>query len=82
MASNKTGMKAAEGVIRKGLGSALIKIVGIGFAGGAVLIGSAKKIGEAIESKQAGDIEKLEERREADREEVRRITENTTDTGL
>jgi cell division protein FtsB len=82
MASNKTGMTAANGVVRKGLGNALIKIVGIGFAGGAVLIGSAKALGEAIESKQAEDLDKLEKRREADKEEVRRISENSTDPGL
>ena len=75
MASNKTGMRAAKGSVKKGLGNALIRIVAVGVAGGTVLIGSAKKLGEAIERKQSDDQKKLEARREADREEVRRITE-------
>ena len=81
MASNKTGMTEAGGMAGKGLGGALLKIVAIGFAGGAALIGGAKAFGEALESKQQSDHEKLEERRALDREEVRRITaaESATD---
>jgi hypothetical protein len=74
MASNKTGIRRAAVRPRRGLGNALIRIVGIGFAGGTVLIRAAKVLGDALENKQAGDLEKLEERRAADREEVRRIT--------
>lgn len=74
MASSKTGMRKAAGRTKRGLGSALIRIVGIGFAGGTVLIGVAKKLGETLEDRQARGLEKLEERRAADREEVRRIT--------
>ena len=80
MASNKTGMRQAGGIVKRGLGSALIKIVAVGFAGGTVLIGSAKALGEAIESRQAGGQKKLEERRAAYREEVRRITEAESGT--
>ena len=80
MASNKTGIRKASYRTRRGLGSALIRIVGVGFAGGTVLIRCAKVLGEALESKQASDLEKLEERRAADREEVRRISAVETGT--
>ena len=76
MASNKTGMTKAGGSAGRGLGGALLKIVAIGFAGGAALIGGAKALGEALEEKQADDTAKREAQRAADREEVRRITEN------
>ena len=74
MASNKTGMREAAGIGGSGLGSSLLKIVAIGFAGGAALIGGAKALGDALEGKQESDLKKFEERRAADREEVRRIT--------
>ena len=75
MASNKTGMKAAKGGTGYGLGDALLRIIAAGIVGGAALIGFAKALGEAIEGLEADGQKKLEERRAADREEVRRITE-------
>ena len=75
MASNKTGMKAAKGAAGAGLGDALIRIIAAGLVGGAALIGLAKALGEAIEELEADGQKKLEERRAADSEEVRRITE-------
>ena len=75
MASNKTGMKKAAGKAAPGLGGTLIRIVGVGFAGGTVLIGVAKKVGEKIQDRQAVNSKKLEERRAADREEARLISD-------
>lgn len=76
MASNKTGIDNLNASARKDLGSTLIKILAYGLAGGALLISGAKQIGEALLSKQESDSKKLEEQREADKEEVRRIVEN------
>ena len=76
MASNKTGIDNINAGAGKGLGGTLLKIVAYGVAGGALLISGAKQFGEALLEKQASDSEKLEAQREADREEVRRITAN------
>ena len=76
MASNKTGIDNLNASAGKDLGSTLIKILAYGLAGGALLISGAKQIGEALLSKQESDSKKLEEQREADKEEVRRIVEN------
>ena len=76
MASNKTGIDNLNAGAGKNLGGTLLKIVAYGLAGGAHLISGAKQLGEALLDKQTSDYKKLEEQREADREEVRRIVEN------
>ena len=73
MASNKTGINNISAGPGKGLGGTLLKIIAYGVAGGALLISGAKQLGEALLDKQASDYKKLEEQREADKEEVRRI---------
>ena len=47
-----------------------------GVAGGALLISGAKALGEFLEGETDRSSRRLEERREADKEEVRRITAN------
>ena len=81
MASNKTGIRKAKASSGQGLGSALLSIVAVGFTLGAALIGAAVALGEAIEGIQADGQKKLDERREADREEVRRIIEAESGDG-
>lgn len=76
MASNKTGIDNLNTGSGRNLGGTLLKIVAYGLAGGALLISGAKQLGEALLDKQTNDYKKLEEQREADREEVRRIVEN------
>lgn len=76
MASNKTGIDNPQGRSGGSFGGALLSIIAAGVAGGALLISGAKALGEFIESERAGSLEKLEERREADKAEVRRIMEN------
>lgn len=76
MASNKSSMTRAAGQVKRGLGSALLTIIGVGAAGGTVLVYGAKAIGEKMLSKQESDEKKLEERREADKEVVRQIMES------
>ena len=76
MASNKTGMNNAGASSGGGLGGTLLKIIAVGVAGGALLISGAKQLGEALLDKQVSDLKKLEEQREADKEEVRRIAAN------
>lgn len=76
MASNKTGIDNINAGAGGGLGGTLIKILAVGVAGGALLISGAKQLGEALLDKQASNYEKLEVKREADKEEVRRIAEN------
>lgn len=76
MASNKTGIDNINAAPAGGLAGTLIKIVAYGVAGGALLISGAKALGEALLDKQMSDYEKLEAQREADKEEVRRITAN------
>ena len=76
MASNKTGIDNLNAGAGKNLGGTMLKIIAYGVAGGALLISGAKQLGEALLDKQTSDYKKLEEQREADREEVRRIVEN------
>ena len=76
MASNKTGINNPATKADLELGKALLGIVAAGVAGGVALIGAAKAVGEMLLEKQSADQQKLEARREADREEVRRITDN------
>ena len=76
MASKKTGIDNINTSAGAGLGGTLLKIVAVGVAGGALLIGGAKQLGDALLEKQTSDYIKLEEKRAADREEIRRIVEN------
>ena len=76
MANNKSGLRNINTNPGAGLGGTLIKIVAVGVAGGALLISGAKQLGDALLEKQASDYIKLEEKRAADREEIRRIVEN------
>ncbi len=76
MASNKTGIDNLNTSAVRNFGGTLLKIIAYGVAGGALLISGAKQLGEALLDKQTSDYKKLEEQREADREEVRRIVEN------
>lgn len=76
MASNKTGIDNINNGGGKGLAGTLIKILAYGVAGGALLISGAKQFGEALLDKEESDQKKLEERRAADIEEIRRIVEN------
>ncbi len=54
---------------------ALLKIIAVGVAGGAALIKGSQKVGEMLESNAEESKKKLEERREADKAEVRRIVD-------
>ncbi len=76
MASNKTGIDNVNASAGSSLGGILLKIIAVGIAGGALLISGAKQVGEALLDKQESDSRKLEEKREADREEIRRIVAN------
>lgn len=76
MASNKTGIDNINADAGSGLGGALLKIIAVGVAGGALLIGGAKQLGEALLEKQENDYKRLEEQRAADREEIIRIVTN------
>lgn len=76
MASNKTGINNINNGGGKGLAGTLIRVIAYGVAGGALLIGGAKQFGEMLLDKQESDQKLLEERRAADREEIRRIVEN------
>lgn len=76
VASNKTKMKNIAGRSGGSIGGVLLKIVAGGVAGGALLISGAKALGEALLDRQESDRMKLEERRSADMEEVRRIMAN------
>ncbi len=76
MASNKTGINNINNGGGKGLAGTLIRVIAYGVAGGALLIGGAKQLGEMLLDKQESDQKLLEERRAADREEIRRIVEN------
>ena len=64
------------------LAGTLIKVVAIGVAGGAALIGGAMAVGEKLLDKQKADHEKLEAQREAYNEEVRRIVKAESGTDL
>ena len=64
-------------VMKIGIGELLIVLaVALVIIGPDKLPQYAKKLGEAIERKQSGDLKKIEDRRAADREEVRRIVAN------
>lgn len=76
MASNKTGLRNTTAKADLDFAKALLKIVAAGVTGGAVLIGAAKSLGETLLDLQDKQNKKLEAQREADKEEVRRITEN------
>ena len=76
MATNKTGIDNINTSSGGGLGGTLLKIIAYGVAGGALLISGAKQLGDALLDKQVSDYKKLEEQREADKEEVRRIVSN------
>lgn len=52
MSSNKSGIKNASVRADMDLGRTLIKIVALGFAGGAALIGGAKAFGDYMEELQ------------------------------
>ena len=79
MASNKTGIDNLSAGAGRNLGGTLLKIIAYGVAGGALLISGAKQLGEAMLEKQVSDYKKLEQQREADKEEVRRIVANDPD---
>lgn len=79
MASNKTGITNTGGKVSAGLGGALLSILAAGIAGGALLIAGAKTVGDKLLEKQENDRIRLEEKRAADKEEVRRILENEAD---
>ncbi len=73
MASNKTGMTKPERTSQSEIGGILIKMLAVGVAGSAALIAGAKVLGEKILDVQVKKYEQLEQQREADKEEVRRI---------
>lgn len=73
MASNKTGMTKPERTSQSEIGGMLIKMLAVGVAGSAALIAGAKVLGEKILDVQVKKYEQLEQQREADKEEVRRI---------
>ena len=79
MASKKANLGNVKANAGGGLGSALLKIIAVGVAGGALLISGAKTLGDALLDKQESDSKKLSDRREADKEAVRRIMENDFD---
>ena len=76
MASNKTGLGNTGRNADASLANALLKIIAFGVAGGALLIGGAKNLGEMLLDHQENNRKKLEKQRELDKEEVRRITMN------
>lgn len=76
MASNKSKISNVGGKKDASLGGALLTIIAAGVAGGALLISGAKALGEFILDEQKNSYTKLEEKREADKEAVRRIMEN------
>lgn len=76
MASKKSGLGNVKANSGGGLGGALLKIIAVGVAGGALLISGAKSLGEVLLEKQDSNSKKLADKREADKEAVRRIVEN------
>lgn len=76
MASKKSGLGNVKANSGGGLGGALLKIIAVGVAGGALLISGAKSLGEVLLEKQDSSSKKLADKREADKEAVRRIVEN------
>lgn len=79
MASNKSRLTNTQAEADLSLGKALLRIIAFGVAGGAALIGGAKALGEKLEEKQVKDYEEREAGREADKENVRRIMENSVE---
>ena len=79
MASNKAKIRNTQAAADLHLGRVLIKIVAVGVAGGTVLIGSAKALGEKLEQRQVKAYEKREAEREANKENVRRIMKNSVE---
>lgn len=79
MASNKTGIGNSRVKPGVSLGGALLTIIAAGAAGGALLISGAKALGEFLLEEQKSNEARLEEKREADREEVRRIMAGEAD---
>ena len=79
MASNKAKIRNTQVAADLHLGRVLIKIVAFGVAGGAALIGGAKALGEKLEENQVKNYEKLEAEREAGKENVRRILQNSVE---
>lgn len=75
MASNKSKISNI-GKPDASLGGALLTIIAAGVAGGALLISGAKALGEFLLEEQKKDYTKLEEKREADKEAVRRIMDS------
>ena len=73
MASNKTGMTRPARTSNGDIGGVLIKMLAVGVAGSAALIAGAKVLGEKLLDVQVKKYEQLEQQREADKEEVRRI---------
>lgn len=73
MASNKTRMSGPAGTSNGGIGGILIKMLAVGVAGSAALLAGAKVLGEKLLDVQVRKYEHLEQQREADKEEVRRI---------
>ena len=76
MEGSKSGMTTPKEPVREGLAGTLIGMLAVGVAGGALLISGAKLVGEKLLDAQVRKYEELERRREADKEEVRRITSN------
>lgn len=79
MSSNKTGIGNIQKASDLSLGKALLGILAVGVAGGAALISGAKALGEKLEEKHVKDYEKREAQREADKDNVRRIMENSVE---
>ena len=74
MASNKTGMSEPREQSGSGLGGVLFGLIAAGITGGAFLVGGAKLLGEKLLEIDENRFERLEMQREADKEEVKRIT--------
>ena len=74
MASNKTGMSEPREQSGSGLGGVLFGLIAAGITGGAFLVAGAKLLGEKLLEIDENRFERLEMRREADKEEVKRIT--------
>jgi NAD/NADP transhydrogenase alpha subunit len=81
MASNKAGIRYVPVKTKPRLTKTLFKIVTVGFAGGTAIIAVAKNLGETIEERQVREYGKREAQREADKENVRRIMENSVEAG-
>lgn len=78
MSSNKTGMTEPRTPKRnkKKLAGTMIYMLATGVAGGTVLVAGAKALGDRIEKRQVRRYKRIEDEREAQKEEVRRIMMN------